>query len=274
MLDFFHELGVVMHLRAYRSLKNMIIFQPQFLIDKLSMIIRDTKLHSFDTHKLQAAGLGEDHQNLTQKGILSRDLADFLWVDVRSDIKNFLVNLMKDTMLISEWNFKGETQFVVSSLLPDRPQKALSHTRNKCRFDFSLSSLPKGVFQRLLCLYLNYCMESEDPLEFSELNQSWCYFRFTEPGSFILIEQKENQLYLHSSTTKARKTYLALVSMIHKINSEAMNHRLKWEIFFLKKGKYLPSNLAAEEEFAPWFIRKEFEQEKQLLATNLDNFVA
>jgi len=44
-LDLFHELGLLLHFRETEDLRQVVVLNPQWLINSLSLVIRDFKLH-------------------------------------------------------------------------------------------------------------------------------------------------------------------------------------------------------------------------------------
>lgn len=65
-LQFFHELGVIVHLTATEELKKTVTINPQWLLDALTKVIRDD-IHVTD--ELYAAGLNTEFTRLRKEGI-------------------------------------------------------------------------------------------------------------------------------------------------------------------------------------------------------------
>ncbi|GBG24819.1 Rab family GTPase [Hondaea fermentalgiana] len=166
LLSFFHELGMLVHLRATDTLHDKVVLNPQWLLDKLSRVIAD-KIHVNQMHynrELQNSGLKKDFAVLRKRGIATLSLLRFLWNDEEVD---YLREFMHETMLMSNWAFpeealtrgrQDETLFLVSSLLKNSTDRKLEQdiasvrSGLTCVLDFSEYFLPDGVFARLLSL--------------------------------------------------------------------------------------------------------------------------
>ena len=58
-LGLFHERGLIIHLTATETLRNIVVIKPQWLIDALGKVIRDSSFH-VDIAQYKGAGLEED----------------------------------------------------------------------------------------------------------------------------------------------------------------------------------------------------------------------
>mmetsp|Transcript_9115 Transcript_9115/g.10493 ORF Transcript_9115/g.10493 Transcript_9115/m.10493 type:complete len:956 (+) Transcript_9115:224-3091(+) len=177
MLKLFHELGVLIYLSSTGALRDRIISDPQWLLTKLGMIIRDD-MHGMPPHVPQH--LEDEWDELRRTGIVSMTLLEVLFgdpvgdktltqaeLDERERDAEFLVDLMKHAMLLSDWNWKKSTgndrYFIVPSLLKDSEIKSREvgkmlkrHSNPAILYvDFSEFFLPIGVFQRFVCMLIN-----------------------------------------------------------------------------------------------------------------------
>ena len=114
MLRLFHELGVVLYFSSSVRLKEVVIWKPEWLLEKLSLVIRDKDVHDFDRAKLEEVQLLPDLENFLHLGIASRDLLEFLWGGSQVD---YLLELMRHLLLLSEWKFSDEEQYLIPSML-------------------------------------------------------------------------------------------------------------------------------------------------------------
>jgi len=148
MLDFFHELGVIVHLNATEALRNIIVIKPQWLLEKLGKVIWDLDVHGgfYDTAEIRKVGLEKELFEFTDKGIISRDLLEYLWSGEQVD---FLLDLMRRTLLLSDWGFNaesGDVRYLVPSMVSNG-NFADAISGSKCVLNFEEASLPEGVFQ-------------------------------------------------------------------------------------------------------------------------------
>lgn len=152
MLSLFHALGMIVHLTSTEALRSIVTVQPQWLVDAISKVIRDGTVHAFETSEIRKARLDKDVKRMFEQALVSQDLLEFLWKD--NGQAPFLLDLMRRSMLLSEWGFEGDELYLCPSLL--KPTTAVQGSSNSevftCRFDFSASFLPIGVYERLICL--------------------------------------------------------------------------------------------------------------------------
>lgn len=123
MLAFFHELGMIVHLTSTSNLRQIVTVKPQWLIDSLSQIIRDEKLHKFNMAEVTKNGLKGQHDLLMEKHVATIDWFEYVWLKKKVD---FLVDLMRRTLLISDWKFgeyRHDTAFLVPSLINEYNSK-------------------------------------------------------------------------------------------------------------------------------------------------------
>lgn len=277
MLQMFHQLGVIVHLTHTEQMKNVITLNPQWLIDAISKVIRDDALHQYDEDEIQKKGLMTDLENLFRRGLASIDLLEYLWV---KDEVDFLLDLMKQTLLISEWDFGGgEPLFLVPCMVKSASempfQKALSRS---CKMDFSKSYLPTGVFQRLVCLCVSESNRQDgarEPMLFDSSARVW----FGPTDSFYLF-QEENCIRLTVSNRSARSSmrFLAvLLAMMKKIKVEVMGQGLEWDVLLERdRDQYISYEEAKRLSLRPWF-KEPKESSSELMSSldkrNLDNFM-
>lgn len=114
MLDLFNELGVVVYVPKSSVLRDKVITNPQWLVDKLGLLIRDKKVHEFSTEAAKDSGLEEELGRLAEGGIALRDVLEFLWGKGNTQ---FLLEIMRETLLIAEWNFGSPDTYLVPCLV-------------------------------------------------------------------------------------------------------------------------------------------------------------
>ena len=174
-LAFFHDIGVIVYLRKTEQLAQFVTTDPQWLVDRLSDIIRDQNEHSFDkslTEELETKRLMGDVDRLFHKGLASRDLLEMLW---DPDQVDFLLDLMQTLLLMSKWRF-GATHGALFLLPCMTPSLALSdkaastfypHDREPS-FEISFPFLPDGVFARVECKCVEESPEGSTPLIYND----------------------------------------------------------------------------------------------------------
>ena len=228
-LEFFHESGFIVYLTTTEILKNVVIVNPQWLIRKISKIIRDSEIH-VDLTRFKAVGLEDDAEQMIAKGVVSVDLLDFLWEGEQTE---FLVQVMKQAMLMSEWK-RGDS-YMVPSLLAAQPPPDLKPLKecHRMKIDFSRKFLIRGVFQMLVCLCVEFCVRKKSTQHSSiDLMPSFVTLPI-EDGAIVHMMEAEDleSIFFYSENLARSLTMVDIVqSMMQKINFEVMSGGLKWEI--------------------------------------------
>ncbi|GBG25738.1 F-box/WD repeat-containing protein 7 [Hondaea fermentalgiana] len=243
LLSFFHELGMLVHLRATDVLYDNVVLNPQWLLNKLSRVIADD-IHvdqiRYD-HELQNAGLEKDFEWLRKCGIATLSLLRFLWNDEEVD---FLVDFMRGAMLLSDWAFpeesltsgrQSEPLYLVSSLLKNSTSAELDaeiadmDIGLTCVLDFSKFFLPDGVFARLLSLCVQYSGNFGAISRAPQLagNQAIVHFNFSD----FALKQTKNKIWIRieRKSRKPASTLKTLVGMFRGARN-AIFRDLPWEL--------------------------------------------
>ncbi|GBG34065.1 Leucine-rich repeat serine/threonine-protein kinase 2 [Hondaea fermentalgiana] len=243
LLSFFHELGMLVHLRATDTLHDKVVLKPQWLLDKLSRVIAD-KIHVKqiqNDRELQKAGLRKDFAVLRKRGIATLSLLRFLWGDEEVD---YLREFMHDNMLMSDWNFsekslprnrQNETLFLVSSLLKNSTDRKLEQdvasvqSGLTCVLDFSEFFLPDGVFARLLSLCARHSGDLSTGWGAPRLAGHQAIIRFGL--SEFALEERSNQirLIMVPGTRDPASTLKTLISMFRGAR-DAVFKDLPWQL--------------------------------------------
>mmetsp|Transcript_5464 Transcript_5464/g.7228 ORF Transcript_5464/g.7228 Transcript_5464/m.7228 type:complete len:623 (+) Transcript_5464:1359-3227(+) len=235
-LGLFHERGLIIHLTATETLRNIVIIKPQWIIDALGKVIRDSSIH-VDISEYERDGLLDDAQLLFEEGIASRDLLGYLW---NYDQTEFFIDLMKRTMLMSDYR---NDCFLIPSLLKENKDMGAVDTR--CVVDFSTTFLPHGVFQRLVCLCVEYVSRKTSFDDSIRMNKNCATFPAFAGQEVELVEDPSQQAILVSSSD-VEKVIPIISSMLLKINGNVMGGRLKWKV--LIDGKAFQPEKAVEVE--------------------------
>jgi len=113
MLALFHQLGMLLHFNKTNELRDLVILEPQWIVDALTMVIRDFELHPYndDLNGNLLMDHADDFMKLKNESITSVQLLHRLWKkeDNNSDIdytrRKFLVSIMEQMTLSSPWRF-------------------------------------------------------------------------------------------------------------------------------------------------------------------------
>jgi GTPase SAR1 family protein len=104
LLDLFHELGTIVHYNDTK-LKDMVILDPQWLIDLISAVIRvyEGNLHELPGDEKARRSMPDKWRLLLDEGKLSRSLVELLWeqlTDSREERDTLLLLLQKFDLLL------------------------------------------------------------------------------------------------------------------------------------------------------------------------------
>jgi len=284
MLRMFHDLGIVLHLTATETLRNMVIINPQWLIDKISKVIRDDEIHRFDEKEIQNVGLEADVMSMFKDGLASKDLLEYLW---DKEHVPYMIDLMRETLLLSEWKFSDiqEKKYLIPSLLLNCDKEVSTEEMKKqsisCVFDFTKGFLPVGVFQRLVCLFVAISVQnikSEEAIEPS-LSKDSAKIWFGEFG-FIVLRKRESKIFLHMNKPKYCSRHLSVFqSLLNKIEKDATKGKRLEYACFLQNPEKDPPFISLQESkeigLKPWFHNKAEESEiiSSASSKNLDAFL-
>ncbi|GMH73839.1 hypothetical protein TrST_g1915 [Triparma strigata] len=103
LLDYFHRMGIAVFFKDTVGMQNDVILSPQWIIDNLSYIIRDFKLHRFrrDSRAMSLKD-GRSWEDLLNHGILAKSMLDYLWLGQNKVVLNYLTKLMEKLGLFVE----------------------------------------------------------------------------------------------------------------------------------------------------------------------------
>ena len=48
MLKYFHDIGMLLHFNKTNELRDLVIIEPQWIVDALTMVIRDFTIHQYN----------------------------------------------------------------------------------------------------------------------------------------------------------------------------------------------------------------------------------
>lgn len=218
MLGKMHELGVVYHQRGTERLSRVVVTKPQWLLDKLSSVISD-KMHVRDKYfdqELSSAGLEEDWANLRQSGVSSRTLLEHLWGGEQVD---YLIDFMRDTMLLSDWKFESG-KFLISSIIQSGDAALdFSDIQGGLACELHFEFLPTGVFQRIVSLCTEYGNSSVEP----DLCKNQAIFCFSDFFGLVQSDDKTIRVMVSPRADKPAEIIKVVVSMYNELSYRLMN---------------------------------------------------
>ena len=228
MLRYFHELGVILFFSNTSALRGIVTIHPQWLMDELVKVVRDHDVHRYDRVDIEKNGLKEDLQTFRLQGIVSRDLLSYFW----GQRANYLIDLMRSLLLLSSWNFRGSNDelFLIPSMVHRRKaQIELSASSYGASFALHFEYIPDGVFERLVCLsvqYSSYLKSEHEP----ELNATACEVDFVKFGRITLVWEKNAVHCFMLHRLSAGQVVSIMQAMLKKVNEEFIGNALQWQV--------------------------------------------
>ena len=130
VLQFFHELGLVMY-HPESALRHIVIMDPlKFLVDPASRIVCQYGVHHFELHEKARQSWPLDFRKFVEHGRLSKRLLTSLWEDRQPHLEELarlmvkyglLIPLLENSMEIKEQeklNVHSKSEYLVPALLP------------------------------------------------------------------------------------------------------------------------------------------------------------
>ena len=176
---------------------------------------------------------------LLSNGIATRDLLECLWDNTETD---FLLDLMHSLFLLSSWGFGGHrSAYLVPSMV-----RATGNQVQLDAADFVLefTYLPPGVFERLVCLSVEYGSMhlSQDAANATEpqLYKDLCSMEI-KSGLNVTMQREKNRILVCCQPSSRRNDMSFIVlSMLRKVKSTIPGDSFKWTVQQCKDGQLVP----------------------------------
>lgn len=241
----FHQLGLVLYVDSSQKLQEVVTLNPQWLVRSIEGILKG---FSGDRAMVERYGLEEDLDLFQAQGIASKDLLDFLLEDDQTD---FLIDLMRSLLLLSEYHFGAEEQYLVPVLIDKRASMPIPKSKHRIEMDFSQHFLPPGFFERLICL----CVQesSREP----ELRKGFGMIFVGAQAERCLLEKRKDLIVVGVDAAESCPYILAMISSFtRKIKQDFAGNRLTWTVRLSAKEKpagFMDIQEAKRMNLAPWF---------------------
>ena len=212
LLDFLHDLRIVVHFDDTRQLDDLVVLNPQWLVDIFKEVITVKPFES------QQRAFEEHWRTLEETGVLKRELLEHVWSHLMNELDTVeaLLSIMEKFSLICRWRSSSTTEeYLVPHMLMSHPdtegfKELLSRTNGSSLFiRFSGSPPPQVLFPHLLV-----CLIREWPKRWSCTRQPELF----RNAARLFFDQPDNTLVLfcHSSvievslhvTTSTSSTFL------------------------------------------------------------------
>ena len=249
LLDFFHELGVLVHFTKTQALYDTIILYPEWIVQEMAKVIRDSSIHTFDMKAIRSLKLDSDLEELFKFGLASVDLLEYFW---GSDSINFMLDLMRSLALASDWKFGGkETKYFIPSMVQESKKSLPKPEGLRAVFDFSKFYLPNGVFERVVCGCVEQSGRAQGVSE-PVLEKEACLLWFAEDAPIQLRKDGERfELYV-ANPDVASLALQFLIARLTLIKNEVMAN-LVWDVLLEVDGDLNRYDIVKSTNPGPWF---------------------
>ena len=221
-LDFLHEQRVLVHFDDTSQLDDLVIINPQWLIDVFKEVIT---IRPFEE---QQSPYKEHWKQLEDTGILKKDLLEHVWSHLVTDQDTVeaLVVIMERFSLLCRWpSLTTEESYLV-------PHMMMSHPQSEDLEQMAINSGATSIFVRLFngpnlqMLFPNLLVGliREWPEEWStqrqpELHRNAARFFLDSHGGYLILFCQSDviEVSLHSPTTTSSADVAELCSRVHDI---------------------------------------------------------
>lgn len=254
----------------------MIITDPQWLIYKLGKVIRDD-MHGAPQELTE--DLKDDWDRLRDRAIAGQDLLDVVWKDSevtsqmvrqfpnepKRDVvlrrynekqSKFLVDLMQNTMLMSEWVWARSKQkeaiYLIPSLVQSRKEAILElnnklsewpHGSDSTLFlDFSEFFLPTGIFQRIVCMLVAVIGHQKAVGMEPILGEDFAYMTFSGKANqnmntdlFLRVHSDARIMVNIHNGSSASDMLLVMTSLVRRLREQVTGSRLKVKLLLTQR---------------------------------------
>lgn len=272
-LQYFHEIGYIVYVTDVDELRDTVITDTLSFYRIMFKLIFTADLASFDLTEARNA-VGDDVDETINTGLISNKFLDYLWSgeqpylehlsekDAKS-AKRFFLDYAQLNLIISEYNFAGEKKYIIPSMIPLNPDIVIAtrekygdgmNLRAKLRFG---GNLTLGVFERLLCLCLQFSSKQEKSLP-PIVAMGWGQISFGLSYVFRIVREPDDIIIHVIESKKKKKAYKLLQSfeqMLEKLR-QILGKGLKWQLTVEDvdgEGEYIPYEQAKQKKVKGWF---------------------
>ena len=191
LLNFLHDQKVLIHFNETPELENMVILDPQWLIDVFKKVIT-VKQYKHTEHNVEELWL-----KLEKTGILDERLLDHEWkplLDMYSEETcKSLIAIMERFSLLCAWPSDGANkQYLVPSMLRSPPTDEVTELLASVRIPslfvrFESGRVPPGLFSRLVLHFYQWCNEEWKSQVNPDLFNNFALFHIRPDQSVIFL---------------------------------------------------------------------------------------
>ena len=255
LLNFLHDQRILIHFDDTPELMNMVILDPQWLIDLFRKVIT---VKPYDP-TADERYLEEMWTKLETDGILDDKLLQIVWSPLlkKETTKNLIAVMEKFSLVCSLPSVDNQKQFLVPSMLMSHPDEVANKLLHEAfipplfiRFnqphplrhpgddaDCGHLQVPLGLFPRLIVKFLQWSIKNEIRPLYQDMYQNFARFPILSKGYSVILHCRSSciEVVVHrdpdiaSDTTIAYKVRRLLDSILQSIREEC---------FWLKTMEY------------------------------------
>ena len=195
-MNFLHDQRILIHLNETPELENMVILDPQWLIDVFKKVI------TIKSYERTEETVEELWLKFEKSGILDERLLNHAWNPLfeRQETCESLLAMMERFSLLCSWpSQKANKEYLVPSMLMSPPTDDVLELLASVKIPllyvrFKSGRVPPGLFSRLVLQFYQWCKEEWDSPLNPELYHNFALFH-------ILPDQGTSVIFLcHSSS--------------------------------------------------------------------------
>jgi len=187
LLNFLHDLRLLIHFDDTSKLDDVVVLDPQWLIDVFKKVIT---VRPYDPKEIR---FDELWYKLETKGILEEKLLRHVWSSLisRTETYEFLIAIMEKFSLLCPLPL--QRQYLVPSMLKSHPSNEISEmvasatAKNPSLFlKFETGHVPAGFFSRLVLEFFHWCT-ARFPGQEPQLFNGFARFNILPGRSLVLL---------------------------------------------------------------------------------------
>ncbi len=193
LVNFLHDLRILIHFDDTPELNNVVVLDPQWLIDVFKKVITVKRYH-WEEKKFVDLWC-----KLEREGILEKKLLEHVWDPLICQMAPFesLLAIMEKFSLLCPWPLLDDScneQYLVPSMLKSHPPKGISDLVASAQIPslflkFDTGQVPAGLFPRLVLEFFQWCnskfpQQAADPQFFNNFARFYC---LPEEGRSVVL---------------------------------------------------------------------------------------
>lgn len=249
MLSFFHDAGELIYLHTTENLASFVATKPSTLLDPITCIVDRELVEKVDRKAVHAAGLAKEFAQLRESAIVSMDLLHFFW---KKQHASFLLDVCLHLLHLSPLARGGHDHlFLVPKMIPPAKEN-IARTMRGLRAEFRYRFLPDGIFERMICLYIDHCSRDEG-LEEPVIKRDFCRVHFNKDTVVEFERHQDTIVLIVFDESKAQMCLSATQSILRQVNELAMNGKLGFSLYVEHEKEMISVQTAKRNRDCVWY---------------------